>query len=419
MSVKYYIEYNLRDFMSKNDMYCVLIFSTISFTLCFATWIIFSIIALIIRNEINLSNNELTVLVTLPILVGSSIRIFIGILSDIYDNKNIFITLMIISILSLLILSYSNNYYQYLFSAFGIGLSGATFTVGISYVSKWFPPNKQGSALGIFGMGNIGASITHIFSPYLLFLGWESVVRIYFIVLFINLIFFIFFTKNDYIYQYNIKFNLINTKRTNFDLLKKFQVWRFSLYYLFVFGGFIALSLWLPRYYMGVYGLGIKQAGILTMLYSLPGSIFRAFGGIMSDIYGARKIMYIVFYFSIILLIFLSYPATVYIVQGIFNDVVINTMINLFFFSVFTILLGFFMSLGKGAVYKYISYYYPYNIGFVGGIVGAIGSFGGFFLPILFGNLCIWVGLWTSSFMLLLLISTFSLIWMYFSIKIK
>ena len=195
--------------------------------------------------------------------------------------------------------------------------------------------------------------------------------------------------------------------------LKNVQVWRFSLYYFFVFGAFVALALWLPRYLIGVYGLDITTAGMIGALYSIPASIFRAYGGHLSDKFGARRIMYWTFLVSVICTFILSYPPTSYVVEGIRGPVTFSTRMSLVGFIVVAFVLGFFMSLGKAAVYKHIPVYYPDRVGAVGGVVGLVGGLGGFVLPIAFGALNDLTGVWQSCFWLLFLTVSVSLGWMH------
>ena len=179
--------------------------------------------------------------------------------------------------------------------------------------------------------------------------------------------------------------------------LKNVQVWRFSLYYFFVFGAFVALALWLPRYLIGVYGLDITTAGMIGAAYSVPASLFRAYGGHLSDKYGARRVMYWTFGVSVVCTFILSYPPTDYVVQGIRGpDRASDSRLGLVAFIVIVFVLGFFMSLGKAAVYKHIPVYYPNHVGAVGGLVGMIGGLGGFVLPIAFGVLNDLTGIWTE-----------------------
>jgi NNP family nitrate/nitrite transporter-like MFS transporter len=170
---------------------------------------------------------------------------------------------------------------------------------------------------------------------------------------------------------------------------------------------------------MGVYGLEIQTAGMLAAAYALPGSIFRALGGWLSDKIGARKVMYITFLGCLLCLFFLSYPATDYLVHGIEGPIKFSIAIGIVPFVIITILLGFFMSLGKAAVYKHIPVYYPDHVGSVGGLVGLIGGLGGFILPISFGVMNDFIGVWTSCFMLMFGIVAISLTWMHFAIIIS
>jgi NNP family nitrate/nitrite transporter-like MFS transporter len=199
--------------------------------------------------------------------------------------------------------------------------------------------------------------------------------------------------------------------------LQNIQVWRFSLYYFFVFGAFVALALWLPRYLMGVYGLDIQTAGLLGAAYSVPGSLFRVYGGFLSDRHGARTVMYWTFIVSVIALFFLSYPPTTYTVDGIGGQITFRLATGVATFTVIVFILGFFMSLGKAAVYKHIPVYYPNNVGSVGGLVGLIGGLGGFILPILFGVMNDLTGIWQSCFMLLFGITAVALLWMHLAIR--
>ncbi len=396
--------------------------STLAFTVCFAVWTIFSIIGIKIKGELGLSDTQFGILVATPILTGSLSRIFLGIWSDQYGGRLVYTIQMLATAVAAYMLTMVSSYYMFLVAALGVGLAGGGFSVGITYVSKWFPKERQGTALGIFGMGNVGAAITNFGAPFLLIAmagKWQGVAQVYAIIIGITAILFYVFSQDDPALKERREKGL---KHESFieqlAPLKHLQVWRFSLYYFFVFGAFVALALWLPRYYVGAYGLELKTAGILAACYALPGSIFRALGGWMSDKVGARRVMYWTFFASIVCTFILSYPSTKYVVDGITGPIGFTIAIPLWFFVTTTIVLGFFMSLGKAAVYKHIPVYYPDNVGSVGGIVGLIGGLGGFILPITFGVMNDLIGVWTSCFMLLTVITAIALIWMHVSIGI-
>jgi NNP family nitrate/nitrite transporter-like MFS transporter len=393
--------------------------STISFTACFAVWTIFSIIGLQIKQDLGLSDFQFGLLAGTPILTGSLVRLLLGVWTDQYGGRIVNVIVMTLAAIATWLLSYAHTYEQFLLAALGVGMAGGSFAVGIAYVSKFYPKEKQGTALGIFGAGNIGAAVTKFAAPFVMIaMGWERVAQIWSVALVVIALVFFFTTKDDP--------ELVERRKTgakpastalHMEPLKKLQVWRFSLYYFFVFGAFVALSLWLPRYLVGVYHLDIKTAGMFAAAYSVPASLFRIVGGWLSDRIGARKVMYLTFGVSVICTFLLSYPATQYVVNGIRGPIAFDLAMGLVPFTVIVFVLGFFMSLGKAAVYKHIPVYYPDHIGSVGGLVGMIGGLGGFVLPIAFGWLNDVTGVWTSCFMLLFLLVGSALLWMHFAIR--
>jgi NNP family nitrate/nitrite transporter-like MFS transporter len=307
-----------------------------------------------------------------------------------------------------------------LIAALGMGLAGGSFAVGVAYVSRWYPTERQGTALGIFGLGNVGAAITHFLAPFVMVaFGWPTVARLWAMALVGMAIAFWIIAKEDPIkVQQRARRTPAASLGTRLAPLRRLQVWRFSLYYFFTFGAFVALTLWLPRYYVGVYGLSIETAGLVATAFSLAGSVFRAFGGWLSDKYGARTIMYLALIAAVIVTFIISYPKTDYVVHGIKSDIPFTLGIGFLPFVLLTVVLGFFMSLGSAAVYKHIPVYYPDNVGSVGGLVGMIGALGGFVLPIAFGFMNDLLNVWTSCFMLLFALVATALVWMHVAIRI-
>jgi len=313
----------------------------------------------------------------------------------------------------------ADSYWLMLAAALGLGLAGGGFAVGVAYVSRWFPPEKQGTALGIFGMGNVGAAVTKFVAPFVMVaFGWTAVAQIWAIGLAVLAVLFWLFARNDPAFEARkARGEKPRSIREQLEPLRHQQVWRFSLYYFFVFGAFVALALWLPNYLMGVYGVDVKVAGMLAAAFSLSASLFRAYGGMLSDRYGARKVMYATFGVSLICLLMLAYPSTDYVIHGIEGDIRFSTQMGVVPFVVTIFVLGFFMSLGKAAVFKHIPVYYPDHVGAVGGMVGMVGGLGGFILPILFGAANDLTNIWTSCFMLLFGLVAVALAWMHLAIR--
>lgn len=393
--------------------------STLAFTVCFAVWTIFSIIGVRIKDELGLSETEFGLLIGTPILSGSLSRIFLGIWTDRFGGRLVFTLMMLATSVATVLLAFAHTYPQMLAAALGVGLAGGSFAVGVAYVSRFFPQERQGTALGIFGVGNVGAAVTKFAAPFILIAwGWQAVALIWAAALAVMAVAFYVSTRDDPV--------IVERRKTGaaakpflleLSALRDVRVWRFAFYYFFVFGAFVALALWLPRYLIGVYGFDIATAGIVGALYSIPASIFRAYGGILSDRIGARTVMYWSLGVSVAATLVLSLPPTSYVMRGINGDISAHFEIGVEAFIVAAFVLGFFMSLGKAAVYKHIACYYPDSVGAVGGLVGMIGGLGGFVLPIAFGALNELTDLWSSCFMLLFVIVAGLLVWMHLAIR--
>ncbi|MCG7507642.1 MFS transporter [Mesorhizobium retamae] len=393
--------------------------STLSFTVCFAVWTIFSIIGIRIKQDLGLSETEFGLLVGTPILSGSLVRIVLGVWTDRFGGRLVYTATMLAAALATFLLAFAQTYPQMLIAALGVGLAGGSFAVGVAYVSRFFPAEKQGTALGIFGVGNVGAAVTKFLAPFvMLALGWQDVAIIWACVLGFMACIFWFTTEDDPVIRQRRIAGAGQPRSflSEFSPLKDIRVWRFALYYFFVFGGFVALALWLPRYLIGVYGFDIATAGMVGAAYSIPASIFRAYGGVLSDRIGARMVLYWTFAVSAVCCAVLALPAADFTVRGISGPVSFHFEIGWVAFIAVAFVLGFFMAVGKAAVYKHIPVYYPHNVGAVGGLVGMIGGLGGFFLPIAFGALNDLTDVWSSCFMLLFVIVAACLGWMHLAI---
>jgi len=368
---------------ARGDRTTALTMSTLSFTVCFAVWTIFSIIGVQIKKDLGLSDTQFGLLVGTPILTGSLIRLILGIWADQYGGRVVYVGVMIAAAIATWLLTFAYDYPTFLLAALGVGIAGGSFAVGIAYVSRWYEQGKQGTALGVFGAGNVGAAVTKFVAPFVMVAwGWKSVAAIWALALVVMAVAFWFTTKDDPELAARRKAGIQPEPiSAMLEPLRNVQVWRFSLYYFFVFGGYVALSLWLPRYLIVVYGLSITSAGMIAAAYSVPASLFRIYGGVLSDKHGARRVMYWTFGVSVLACFVLAYPPTQYIVKGINGPMSFTLEMGLVPFAAAIFVLGFFMSLGKAAVYKHIPVYYPDHVGAVGGVVGLVGGLGGFVLP--------------------------------------
>ncbi len=393
--------------------------STAAFMACVAVWTIFSIVGIRIERDLGLNETEFGLLVGTPILTGSLSRLILGICADRYGGRLILTLVMLIAAAATFLLASASTYEQFLLAALGIGIAGGAFAAGVGYVSRWYPKEKQGTVLGIFGMGNIGAAATTFIAPFVMVaLGWKAVAEIWAAVLAVMAIVFYLLAKEDPVMRSQAAGSMPQRSfRDQLEPFKHLQIWRFSFYYFSLYGSFLALTLWLPRYLMAVYELDITTAGMVAAAYALPASLFRVVGGVLSDKLGARTIMYLTFIICVACTFLLSYPSTDYVVHGVKGDIDFSFKIHLIAFIALIFGLGFFMALGQAAVFKHIPVYYPGNVGSVGGAVGMMGGLGGFVLPIAFGAMNDIIGVWTSCFMLLFGILMVSLAWMHLAIR--
>jgi NNP family nitrate/nitrite transporter-like MFS transporter len=389
--------------------------STAAFTACFAVWTLFSILGLDVKTEFGLSETQFGLLVGTPVLTGALSRAVLGVLADRYGGRRMFLIVMLIASVATFLMSFADSYLRLLLAALGVGLAGGSFAVGISYVSRFVPSDRQGAAFGVFSVGTAGAVITEFLAPMaMLELGWRTAAQLWAVGLLVIALIFFFAAKREPAVRPEAEaLSLADQLRP----LRNLQVWRFSLYYFVLFGAFVGLALWLPRYFVGVYGVDVKLAGLLTAGFAIPASLFRIYGGHLSDRYGARAVLYWTFGAAALFAFMLSYPPTDYVIHGVQGPIAFSTSIELGPFLVILLALGFFMSLGMAAVLKHIPAYYPENVGAVGGVVSMVGGLGGFILPLVFGVLNDLTGVWTSCFFLLLLLSLTALVWMHFAVR--
>ncbi len=391
----------------------VLTMNTVGFTACFAVWVMFSIIGIPIKTGLQLSDTQFGLLAATPILTGSLLRLPLGMMTDKYGGRPVYFWLMTSIIIPLFLISKATEFWQFLILGLFVGAAGASFSVGIAYTARWFTKETQGFAMGIFGAGNAGAALTKFVAPSIVVAwGWEMVPVIYAIAMTVVVVLFWFFTYSEESHKVESSVTIMDQLRT----LKDPTVWKYCQYYSLVFGGFVALSLWMTKYYIGTYGHDIQTAALLAAIFVLPSGIIRALGGWLSDKFGAHQVTWWVMWTSLICLFFMSYPQTNMVInraQG--EPLAMHIGVNEYVFTALLFIVGIAWGFGKASVFKYLSDEYPENIGVMSGIVGLAGGMGGFILPIMFGALLDWTGIATTAFMLLFGVTLVSLMWMQYS----
>lgn len=291
----------------------MLFMNTLAFTVCFAAWMLNGVlVTFLTSNQIfKWSSSEIGWLMGIPVLTGSIFRLPAGVLTDKYGGRPVMTALLIICAIPMFLLSFADSFFAFVLCSLGFGLAGVSFSIGIAFTSVWFPKEKQGLALGIFGAGNAGAALTTLIAPTLLnsftdkganLEGWRTLPLVYAAALIIMAVVFYFGTKNKKPKSDG------KTLAQQLEPLKNIRVWRFGLYYFLVFGCFVAFSQWLVPYFVNVYYLPLVTAGFLAALFSFPSGVIRALGGWMSDYFGGRKIMYWVLGLSVLISFLLIVP---------------------------------------------------------------------------------------------------------------
>jgi len=387
--------------------------STFAFTICFAVWMLFAVLGIPLKQQLGLNDTEFGLLAATPVLSGSLIRVPLGLWTDRFGGRIVFFVLMLATVIPIWLISYATTLWQLLVLGLFVGLAGGSFSVGTPYVARWFPRSRQGLAMGIFGAGNSGAALTKFVAPALILAAgtWTIVPRVYSVAMLATALLFWVFSRSNPAHVVKSSAGW----REQLAVMRDPRVWRYSQYYSVVFGGYVGLSLWMTKYYIGEYGFDIKVAAFLAACFSLPGGVLRAIGGWISDRYGAHRTTWWVMWVSWVGFFLLSYPQTDFIVQTTSGPQAFRIALTPTLFTILLFVVGIAFAIGKASVFKFISNDFTHNIGAVSGVVGLAGGLGGFVLPILFGMLADLTGIRSSCFMLMYGTVCVSLVWMHYS----
>jgi NNP family nitrate/nitrite transporter-like MFS transporter len=340
-----------------------LFFSTTAFAVSFAVWGLVAALAPTFAQFYQLSATSKSLMIAIPVLLGSLGRLPAGLLADRFGGRRVFAGLLVFSAIPAAGIALSTSYTQLLFLGLFLGIAGTTFPVGVGFTSKWFSADKQGSALGIYGMGNIGQSIAVFGAPVLaIYLGsWRPVFFIFSALAAVwGIVFYLFARDADVAAK-------PKTLAENLTVLRRSPyAWVLSLFYFLTFGGFVAFSIYLPTLLRDLFGLTPTDAGARTAGFVVLATLMRPLGGMLADRLGGARLL---------IWIFVA-------VAGF------GLLMGCGWMPVFTVgALGAAaaLGLGNGAVFKLVPQYFPKETGTVTGLVGAFGGLGGFFPPLALG----------------------------------
>jgi NNP family nitrate/nitrite transporter-like MFS transporter len=336
---------------------------TISFILCFAAWGLISAFAPEFRKIFHLSATQTAALVAAPVLLGSLARLPAGMLTDRLGGRLVFSTLMIIGAVPAFLVPLAASFSQLILIAFFLGLAGSSFAVGVGYVSRWTPPEKQGGALGVYGLGNIGQSAVVFLGPVIAALigRWQPVFRGVAILLIVWGIVFALFARNAPAAKRPAGISEMLSVLTRQKLS-----WALAAFYFLTFGGFVAFAIYLPLLLHDEFGMGVADAGFRAAGFVVLATLLRPVGGWLADRIGGARVLSGVFPGTALFALLLAWPAIIP-------------------FSVGALGCAALLGLGNGAVFKLVPQFFPKETATVGGLVGALGGLGGFFPPLLLG----------------------------------
>ena len=342
--------------------------ATIGFAMCFAAWGFLAPIAPTFKDApFNLTNLQTSIVISIPVVLGSLLRIPLGILTDRIGGRVVFTGMLFYSAAAAALVGFaasSSSYAALLGAGFLLGAAGASFAVGIPFVARWYPPKKQGFALGVYGMGNIGTAVAAFSIPAIRDAAGEEVAGLVFagVIAVYGLIWLSLAREAPVPKSPPTQYREV--------IGSGWKLWRLALFYFVTFGGFVAMALYLPKLLVDWYDLSLTDAGLRAAGFTLLATASRPFGGMLSDRIGGNRVLAIAFLGIGVDAIGLSWQASV------------PTM---WLTTVFCLTMAMFLGLGNGAVFKLVPLSFPKATGAATGIVGAAGGLGGFFPPLFLG----------------------------------
>jgi len=353
--------------------------ATIAFAVSFAVWGMISPLAKMFQTTFHLSETQKWLMIATPVLLGSIIRLPMGMLADRFGGRIVFGLLLLFISLPAYMLSKATAYTDMLVWGLLLGMAGTSFSVGVAFTSKWFPPEKQGLALGVYGAGNIGQSVALFGIPALsgILGGWRATYAAFAVVALVYGAIYLALARNA----------PVRTQPKPFSAMLKVLAtqplaWLLSLFYFVTFGGFVALSIGLPTILQEIFHLTKEDAGLRIAGFVIVATLLRPIGGAVSDRVGGAKVLGVVFAAAALLALGMAFESMVPFTVGALGVAAA-------------------IGLGNGAVFKLVPQYFPKDTGTVTGLVGAMGGLGGFFPPLVLGVIKAQTGSYALGFIFL------------------
>lgn len=378
--------------MAAADSRRALVLATFAFTFSFYAWSLLGPLGPDLQDHLGLSNVETSLMISVPVVLGSLMRIPLGLLTERHGGRRVFVLLMAFTMLPLLALAaWHDSFATVVGLGFLLGFAGASFAVGVPFVSRWYPPERQGFALGVYGVGMGGtvlagltapaiADAWGLAAPFLVATGLLAVVGLAFALLACDRP--ALAGARPPAWQEGLA--VFSTDR---------RAWALTLFYFLAFGGFVAMFLYLPKLLTGVHDLTKTDAGARAAGFALLAVLARPTGGWLADRIGAARVLR------------LSFAATVALAL-----VLAATYEQMVPLTVACLTLAVALGLGTGAVFKLVAAWFPGHVGAVTGVVGAAGGLGGFFPPLVMAAVYAATGGYAIGFVLLAAVSAMCLL---------
>jgi NNP family nitrate/nitrite transporter-like MFS transporter len=357
-----------------------LLLATVAFSLCFSAWGMIAPLAPKLQDHLDLSNTETAVMVAIPVVLGSLCRIPVGLLTDRYGGRVLFTMLLAYSAGAALLVGFATSYVALLVAGFLLGVAGSSFAIGIPFLTGWYEQGRQGLALGVYGMGNIGTAIAAFSVPFIYTHVSQAAAGAIFAAV---------------LGSFTLLWNAMARNAPGIEprspdyrrvLRSGWRMWRLALFYFVTFGGFVAMAIFLPKLLKDWFDYSLTDAGLRAAGFTLVATACRPIGGWLSDRVGGAGVLTVA-------LAAVGLDAIGLAWQASDPDIVPVT--------IFCLTMAGFLGLGNGAVFKMVPQEFPETTGGVTGIVGAAGGLGGFFPPLVMGIVKDMTGTFTLGFVFL------------------
>lgn len=332
---------------------------TFSLIVGFMAWSIISPLMPFITQDIKISASQISIILAIPVILGSVLRVPFGYLTNIIGAKWVFFSSFIVLLFPIFFLGQAQSTTMLIICGFFLGVGGAIFSVGVTALPKYFTKDKVGLANGIYGMGNIGTAISSFCAPFLAgLIGWQNTVRSYLIIisLFAVLMFLLGDNKEP-----KVKVPLISQVKV---LAKNYKLYYLSFWYFITFGAFVAFGLFLPNYLVHHFTIDKVDAGIRSGIFIALATFLRPLGGVLGDKFNAVKVLIIDFVIMII------------------GGLILTLFDGIIYFTIGCLTISVCAGIGNGLVFKLVPSYFSKEAGSANGIVSMMGGLGGFFPPL-------------------------------------